>query len=142
MLGGRLVTPALRCALAPWTLSASSAVGGFARLSLARVAALLCMPLPSLTLLMPLRLPPLIHHTARQQPAFLANVNAPAAIAAAPLRLSIAREPLEPLALSFARLRLLEHDTPVAMELLNRNARRPKKVRARPAATHRLTVVC
>lgn len=51
-----------------------------------------------------------------RQPTLLSN--------AVPMRFANARESLEA---SFERIRLME-ETPIAMELLNRNARRPKKV--------------
>jgi hypothetical protein len=51
-----------------------------------------------------------------RQPTVLSNV--------APLRFANVCESLEA---SFERIRLME-ETPIAMELLNRNARRPKKV--------------
>ncbi|GAB9464259.1 hypothetical protein Gpo141_00001695 [Globisporangium polare] len=81
MIGSRIAVPALRSALAPWTLASSAA--------------------------------------AVRQPAFLNNV----AVNAAPARFANAFESLEA---SFERIRLME-ETPIAMELLNRNARRPKK---------------
>ncbi|KAF1329178.1 hypothetical protein FI667_g6138, partial [Globisporangium splendens] len=77
MIGSRIVVPALRSALAPWTLTSAAAI---------------------------------------RQPTVLSNV--------APLRFANVRESLEA---SFERIRLME-ETPIAMELLNRNARRPKKV--------------
>lgn len=56
-----------------------------------------------------------------RQPAFVNT----AVATPAPLRFANVRESLEA---SFERMRLME-ETPIAMELLNRNARRPKKVR-------------